>query len=210
MTDDAKLTATDVMLVTVNPGAISNQPPVASAGPDQVVNEGDTVILDYSGSHDPDGTSLSFGWSGPVQLTQRPRNMTSQFVAPNVGQDTVLTFRLKVTDSQGAVSEDVVKITVKNTGANIPPVAMAGPDQVVNEGDRVILDFSGSHDPDGTSLSFGWRGPLTLTKGSRSLVYEFTAPAVTQDKVLTWHLTVTDSQGASHEDSVNITVRNVK
>ncbi|NIT28630.1 MAG: DUF11 domain-containing protein, partial [Candidatus Aminicenantes bacterium] len=40
-----------------------NQPPFANAGSDQAVNVGDTVMLDGSGSSDPDGDMLSYNWS---------------------------------------------------------------------------------------------------------------------------------------------------
>jgi probable HAF family extracellular repeat protein len=40
-----------------------NHPPIANAGPDQSVVEGDTVLLDGSASYDDDGDELSYSWS---------------------------------------------------------------------------------------------------------------------------------------------------
>lgn len=51
VTDSHGATDTDNCIITVLP---RNRPPVADAGPDQIVNEGDTVLFDGSGSYDPD------------------------------------------------------------------------------------------------------------------------------------------------------------
>jgi len=52
VTDVQGLKDTDNCIVTVLPG---NQPPVADAGPNQTVNEGDMVYFDGTGSHSPGG-----------------------------------------------------------------------------------------------------------------------------------------------------------
>ena len=51
-------------------GGQLNQPPVADAGPNQTVGDGncngqELVTLDGSGSFDPDGDALSFTWTEP-------------------------------------------------------------------------------------------------------------------------------------------------
>ena len=71
--DPDGLEATATVEITV--GAV-NRPPLASAGADQSVNEGSTVMLDGSGSIDPDGDPLTFAWSqvaGPAVTLDRPR-----------------------------------------------------------------------------------------------------------------------------------------
>ena len=59
--------------VSVTGQASVNQPPVASAGADQVVDEGVLVQLDGSGSSDPEGEAVTCSWSesGWRWLTER-------------------------------------------------------------------------------------------------------------------------------------------
>ena len=73
-----------------------------------------------------------------------------------------LTFELTVTDNEGATSTDTVNIGVNNVIVNQPPTANAGQDQVVNEGDNVVLNGTSSSDPDGTIESYSW----TQTSGT--------------------------------------------
>jgi O-glycosyl hydrolase len=88
---------------------------------------------------------------------------------------------------------------------NIPPVADAGDDQnLLDEDDgmeTVFLDGSGSSDPDGSITNFSWAlddiqfawsesTSLSLSSGTHSIV-----------------LTVTDNDGATHMDTVDITVQ---
>lgn len=94
---------------------IANVAPVASAGNDQTVTAGDDVILNATGSTDPDADHLLFSWTQiagePVEL-EAPGSSIASFVAPsNVTSPITLTFRVYVVD--GTVSRtDDVSITV--------------------------------------------------------------------------------------------------
>ena len=103
----------DECKTTVRVVSAPNQPPTANAGPDQTVTiaagqSSIAVILDGSGSADPDGTIASYTWTGSPD----PADAASPSVTLGAGSHT---FTLVVTDNAGAASaEDTVTITVLN------------------------------------------------------------------------------------------------
>jgi lysophospholipase L1-like esterase len=96
-----------------------NLSPVADAGQDQTVYEGNLVILDGSGSRDLNGTIVSYVWeqtTGPG-VTLSGSGAQRSFTAPAVGSTAVaLTFRLTVTDDDGATGADTVTVTLQPAG----------------------------------------------------------------------------------------------
>ena len=194
----------DAVMVTV-----TNQPPVAAAGPDQITPTLALVTLDGRASFDPDGDDpLTYDWTqtgGPPVTFTADLSVTT-FTAP--ADPAVLTFTLVVTDNWGLPdpTPDAVVITVTNQ----PPVADAGPDQITPTRALVTLDGSGSSDLDGDyPLVYYWSQtggpPVTFT--SNLSVTTFTAPA--DPVVLTFTLVVTDVLGLpdSTPDEVVIIVQ---
>ena len=132
----------------------SNDPPAVEAGPDQTVDEGDTVTLSGSAS-DPEGNTLVYRWTHdsdlPIGLADS-RIPTTTFTAPEVASDATVTFTLEASDGTKSASDDV---TVTITHVNKPPTAEAGPFQTVDAGDTVTLSGTAS-DPDSTHLTYSW------------------------------------------------------
>jgi len=209
VTDSGGLQSTDVC--TVNISSV-NLPPVADAGPDQIVNEGDTVTLDGSNSSDPDDSIASYLWTqtaGPAVTLSDPTAAQTTFSAPVVGSGGAsLTFRLRVTDGFGLEATDTCIVNITN--GNLPPTADAGPDQTVDEGATVTLDGSNSADPDDGIASYLWEqiGGTVVTLSSTNAVQPtFTAPNVgPAGESLTFQLTVTDSGGLQSTDTCIVTV----
>jgi predicted esterase len=115
VTNSTGAQAADDIQIIVNP--VPNQPPVASAGPDQTTT-GTSVTLAGSGS-DPDGTVASHTWtkvSGPSGTITTPSSYTSTYTSLAVGTHVL---RLTVIDNGGLTTTDDVIITV-NSGAVTP------------------------------------------------------------------------------------------
>jgi hypothetical protein len=182
---------------------------VATVTP-RVSSEGDPVTFDASGSSDPDGSIISYQWtedSGTLSRVSRVKKMkASSVLSTEVSFTTstlgvgLHTITLTVTDDDGATGMDEVNVTV-NALDNQPPVADAGVDQTVTEESSVTLDGSGSSDPDGSIVSYLWtEGSTTLSTTVSFTKTDFSVG------VHTLTLTVTDDDGATDADDVNITV----
>jgi hypothetical protein len=186
-----------------------NKPPVADAGPDQIIDEGSEVTLDGSGSSDIDNDPLSYQWTAPVGITLSDETAESPtFTAFEVDEDTTLTFVL-VVSSIGFDSEpDTVLINVSQV--NKLPTALAGNDQIVDEGDLVTLDGSGN-DPDRDRISYLWIPPdgITLSDDTDPKA-TFTAPEVSKDTTYLFELLVYDGTDYSDPDTVLVTVQNIE
>jgi hypothetical protein len=181
----------------------ANLPPVADAGPDQIVHDEDRtgvepVTLHGEGSHDSDGTITNYLWKeGATTLASGP-GATPTILLP-LG---VHTITLTVTDNGGATGSDTVVVTV-----NSPPRADAGPDQTVTDTDGsgdepVTLDGTGSGDSDGTITNYLWKEGATTLAGGASPTAVVWLPVGPH----TITLTVTDNRGGTASDSVQVTV----
>jgi hypothetical protein len=108
-------------------------------------------------------------------------------------------------------NNDVLDSFSITKAGNLPPVANAGSDKIVEEGTMdVALDGSGSSDSDGTITSYLWtqtEGPSVVLSSTNTAAVSFDAPIVSNDTLLKFNLTVTDNGGATNSDTVAVTIK---
>jgi hypothetical protein len=186
----------------------------AKAGPDQTVDEGDTVILDGSESKLKGGIDI-YQWQqvkeGPRVVLQKADQAIASFTAPQISKDVTLTFKLTVISTSGKKDTDETKVHVLDIESNDPPTADAGPDQNVNEETTVTLDGSNSSDPDDGIEFYRWKqvaGTSVSLSNPEAVQPTFTSPgvAVSQSKSLEFELTVTDFGGLKDTDTIVVNV----
>jgi len=205
-----------------------NKSPTSAAGPDKVVYEGDEVIFDGTDSVDQDGTIEVYSWiledtdddcdpvSGSLQDADQAK---AKFMAPSeIPQlECNYYYQLEVTDNNGLIDSDTMNVKVQSTGSGIgnkPPVADAGNDRQIQEGQTVTLDGTGSTDEDGKIVSYRWNieewddeDPAGKLSNTNSATSKFTASSLEHPPgVYGIDLTVEDNDGGIDTDTLVVRV----
>ena len=211
----------------VAPAGGNNQPE-ANAGPDQVVDPGDTVTLDGSESSDRDGNeTITYSWArtgGTIGVTA-PTLTGSTTDSPTFTADTLTSgdddvvhvFTLTVTDDHDETDTDTMTVTVEAPDTNPVPIASAGVDQEVNSGALVTLDGSASGD-DGWIASWAWERtggtegldatvPLNNPNAIKPTFTANTLAVGGGDVIHIFTLIVTDNEGATGIDTVAVIIK---
>lgn len=116
------------------PTLSANQPPTAGAGTDQSIDEGAVVNLAGTGT-DTDGSIVSTSWQqvdGAAVDISGANTANASFVAPSVSSLTVLAFRFRVTDDDGAIGSDTVAVSV----SDVTPTSTASLNDLVSSLDQ--------------------------------------------------------------------------
>ena len=186
-----------------------NQPPMADAGGPYVVEEGSVIEMFGSGS-DPDGDPLNFSW-----------DLNYDGIFETAGQDIIFsaigrdgpyhqTIALQVCDDKGACDSDTAGIGI----LNVPPLANAGPDQIVYRFDAVDLTGSWTDPADILDTPYLWTWDLdgdgvVDSSGSSSygdLISENVSFEL--EGIYTLVFSVMDKDGGTSTDTVEIEVLN--
>ena len=150
---------------TVDDVFVPAKPPVAVI--DLVSQVSLTVVVDGSGSSDPDGTIMSYDWAfgdgtGATGMGV-PGTVSHTYSASNTYDIT-----LTVTDNDGLIS-DPATLTVTVSKELMYPVALFTPSMA---GMVASVDATASYDPDGTSLAYAWNfgdgSPVDTTSGVKA------------------------------------------
>jgi hypothetical protein len=201
--DGVNTSTASQVIVTVN---AVNRAPTANAGQNQELTRGSTVTLNGNASTDPDNDILTYSWvqaSGPQQVTLTGANTAQpSFVAGSVG-----TYVFNLTVNDGKVNSTTSSVTITIVSQNTSPVANAGQDMHAYVGDDVVLDASGSYDPDLDGITFTWiqvSGASMVIHNNTSIQAFFTP---TTSGAFEFKVAVSDGQATS-TDNVIVTVDN--
>ncbi len=189
-----------------------NTPPIADAiAIPNPVKPGEPFTLDGSASHDPDEGDhiVSYTWDqiipdgGTISSSRFP---TVGLTAPDVKEETTLTYQLTVEDTHQATNSISVSVFVL---PNTPPVAVpnASPNPV-KSGHTITLDGSASYDPDEGDYidSYAWYSPEDIVIGQSSIV-TITAPNVDEETIFPYRLGISDNHGGVTVTIINVSVK---
>ena len=183
-------------VVAITGAAMAPIPVAAEPGSPQTVQQGQTVVLDGSGSA---GGVSSFSWtqaSGPTVVLSAPKAARTTFVAPAAAGD--LAFTLTV-DGTGGPATGTVVVTV---AALTPPVAKAGVDTSAEVGATVTLDGGASTGAATLVWSQVSGPPVGAITGADTTRPSFAMPAGSDPVVM--RLTATGPGGPAATDDVTV------
>ncbi len=204
-----------ISLVGCMPGVLEslqteNRRPVASIAAPGSAAAGQTIVLDGSGSTDPDGDTLRYAWVqvvGPNVVLADANQATASFEVPTVSSDMIASFQLVVTDPAGLQDTASVSVTFSPATVPEPLEAMAGPDLQVISLSQAPLS-GGSTGGVGTLRAYMWSTEaLTATINEPNQpTTSFSVPAVDERTEIPFTLTVVDEAGQTSTDQLIATV----
>ncbi|NWH91163.1 K319L protein, partial [Aegithalos caudatus] len=194
--------------VTVNPKPRVNQPPVAIVSPafQEISLPTISTLIDGSKSTDDDKI-ISYHWEelkGPLR-EEKVSSDSAILTLTNLVPGNY-TFSLTVVDSDGASNSTTANLTVKKA-VDYPPVANAGPNQVITLPQNSITLYGNQSTDDHSIVSYEWllspnsKGKVMEMQGVRTPVLQLSAM---QEGDYTYQLIVTDSAG--HQSTAEVTV----
>jgi hypothetical protein len=206
--------ARDIATTFVN---VLDQSSIATASPldVQMVNKSvaSGALYQFDTIGDPFGLN-AVAWSqvsGPDVTLDNANPVVPSFTAPAVSVDIPAGFEVRSTDLDGVVARAGVNVNIfESLPPNDVPVADAGVDQVVAEGDTVQLDATSSSDGDGVVVGYQWHqtsGPGVLLSSIVHARPTFVAPAIAPtvtDTTLSFEVVVIDDGGFIDRDSVTV------
>jgi hypothetical protein len=163
-----------------------NTPPVASAGPDQIVEQasftGTNVSLDGTGSYDPDGDPITCFWTGAFgTISGCNVNLLLPF-----GDHTIA---LNVSDGLSSTSDDLLVSVIDTTPPSITSPADVSAEQTNCGGTAVVIGSAQASDISDSAPVITNNGPAVFPFGST---------------IVTW--TATDTSGNSASATQVVTV----
>jgi len=129
---------------------------MASAGADQHVLTGTTVILNGSRRDPDDGEAVSFQWeqiSGPAVSLEGADTPTPRFRAPRESGSAEYGFRLRISDGRGRQAEDECRVKVARAGDLVLPATVKGSDRSLEDSFVGLAFLNASEESNRVELS---------------------------------------------------------
>lgn len=156
-----------------------------------------TVNFNGTGSTDSDGTIATYRWYFDDGSTQTGSTVSHEFTEPGT-----YTVTLTVIDDDGAQDAAYTTITVLDDGNEVPIPSFTIDNTSGDVPLTVNVNASASSDPDGTIASYTWVWDDGTANGSGAITsHQYTDPGSYY-----LSLTVTDNDGSSSTQSVNVVV----
>jgi fibro-slime domain-containing protein len=200
--------AADTVSIIASAQAV-NRAPIANAGADQQTLVGTPINLDGTGSSDPDGDPLLYQWTLVSPSGVNALSDTTS-ATPTLTPATEGNYVLQLIVNDGQLSSAPDTVTVGVAYPNRAPIAEAGNNQQVSINTNVVLNGSGSSDPDGDPLTYDWT--VISPSGSNLVNSNSATPSITVTEYGTYQiqLVVNDGELSSAPDSVSIEVINAR
>ena len=208
--DDGTTITTDSLVVTITDIPAVNSTPVVDAGDDQIVLEGSIVTLTATAT-DADDNQLAHTWTYHplLNLTLTHATTTSSwFTAPDVNANTTITFTLTADDGTAEVS-DSVDILIMPT-QNVHPVLDVILEQAVDEMSTLIFVARATdEDLPSDTLTYGLEDPPAGASMDPATGAFTWTPTEDQNGIHTITVTVSDGNGGTDSQDVQVTVNEV-
>ncbi len=212
VSDGVALSATDQVRIQVSP---VNAPPVAVITAASNVTVGSVVQINGLSSTDGNGDPLTYKWSllsKPSLAAGATANSAAVLAAPSLVSTTFTAdvaglYVVGLIVNDGKADSDLITLALTASALNLPPVANAGPEQVVAMAAEVTLNGSASTDANGDTLSYQWALTTRPNTSAATLAGPTTvSPTFTADVAGFYvaTLTVSDGKGGSHISRVLI------
>jgi hypothetical protein len=166
-----------------------NLHPVADAGPDKEICEGDSVVIG--------GNPTASGGTPPHTCNWNPTTGLDDPAKcnPNASPGSTTVYEVTVTDSKGCSDTDSMVLTV-----NPNPVADAGPDKEICQGGSIEIGGSPTASGGTPGYTYSWSPTTGLDDHTKA------NPTASPASTTTYCVTVTDSKGCSDHDCMVLTV----
>ena len=185
----------------------TNQAPVAVASASATSGRAPfTVTFSSAGSYDADGGVLDYYWNYGDNTSNYTTSTSISKIFTTAGTFNVkLVVRDQSDVASAETSQSQITITVLEGNPNVPPTAVATATPTIGIGPlNVSFNGSQSSDTDGNIVSYDWNfgDGDTSTLANPSHIY-------TSAGTFTATLTVTDNNGATNSDTVDVTVTSI-